>query len=69
MLTRRELKRLLPAAANEYVVDEIVITEVATKKSDVVIDENLYLSYIRILKLGTDSTVMISLARKRRGSV
>ena len=37
----------MPAAANDYVVDEIVnydeFTEVASKKSDVVIDENLYL--------------------------
>ena len=33
----------VPAAANDYVVDEIVdkfITEIANKKSDVVIDEN-----------------------------
>ena len=40
-----EVEIEVPAAANDYVVDEIVefakfITEVANKKSDVVIDEN-----------------------------
>ena len=44
-----EVEIEVPAAANDYVVDEIVkydefITKVATKKLDVVIDENLYLS-------------------------